>query len=50
MYPRACSGECEPINPENFRKGGKFEYCRSQYHINKKYSMSSDSEIKETAF
>ncbi|VDO80513.1 unnamed protein product [Onchocerca flexuosa] len=36
MYPRMCSGECEPMNPANFQKGGKFEYCRSQNHINKK--------------
>ncbi|KAM3724806.1 Uncharacterized protein ACO02O_07922 [Dirofilaria immitis] len=39
IYPRTCSGECEPMNPENFQKGGKFEYCRSQYHINKKRSI-----------
>ncbi|CAG9531211.1 unnamed protein product [Cercopithifilaria johnstoni] len=50
MYPRTCSGECEPINPENFQKGGKFEYCRSQYHINKKRQISNSIEMKETVF
>ncbi|KAL4001799.1 putative integral membrane protein [Acanthocheilonema viteae] len=48
MCPRACSGECEPMNSENFRKGGKFEYCRSQYHINKKRLMGNDIEMKES--
>lgn len=28
-YPRTCSGECEPLKPENFEKNGKFEFCRS---------------------
>ncbi|WKX98156.1 hypothetical protein Q1695_013666 [Nippostrongylus brasiliensis] len=28
-YPRTCSGECEPLNPDNFKKGAKFEYCRA---------------------
>ena len=29
-YPRSCSGECEPLRPENFRvPGGKFEHCRA---------------------
>ena len=28
-YPRTCSGECEPLKPENFAKNGKFEFCRS---------------------
>ncbi|TKR64995.1 hypothetical protein L596_025459 [Steinernema carpocapsae] len=28
-FPRTCSGECEPVDPVNFAKGGKFEYCRS---------------------
>lgn len=36
MYPRTCSGECEPVYPENFRKNGKFKYCRSQYCIDRK--------------
>ncbi|EFO15947.2 hypothetical protein LOAG_12563 [Loa loa] len=51
IYPRTCSGECEPINPENFRKGGKFEHCRSQYHINKKRLMIGDgNKMQETTF
>uniref|UniRef100_A0A0R3RN77 G_PROTEIN_RECEP_F1_2 domain-containing protein n=1 Tax=Elaeophora elaphi TaxID=1147741 RepID=A0A0R3RN77_9BILA len=52
MYPRTCSGECEPINPEKFQKGGKFEHCRSQYHINKKWLMGNGNgvEMKETVF
>ncbi|KHJ77411.1 hypothetical protein OESDEN_22969 [Oesophagostomum dentatum] len=28
-YPRTCSGECEPLDPANFAKGSKFEYCRA---------------------
>uniref|UniRef100_A0A1I7Y518 G_PROTEIN_RECEP_F1_2 domain-containing protein n=1 Tax=Steinernema glaseri TaxID=37863 RepID=A0A1I7Y518_9BILA len=28
-FPRTCSGECEPVVPANFAKGGKFEHCRS---------------------
>ncbi|XGW18039.1 hypothetical protein V3C99_002554 [Haemonchus contortus] len=28
-YPRTCSGECEPLDPQNFAPGGKFEYCRA---------------------
>uniref|UniRef100_A0A0N4UKV1 TLC domain-containing protein n=1 Tax=Dracunculus medinensis TaxID=318479 RepID=A0A0N4UKV1_DRAME len=27
-HPLASSGECEPLKPENFQKGGKFEFCR----------------------
>ncbi|VDM13120.1 unnamed protein product [Wuchereria bancrofti] len=49
IYPRTCSGECEPVNPENFRKGGKFEHCRSQYHLNKKKLMDN-MKMKETTF
>lgn len=28
-YPRTCSGECEPLDPDNFAKGGKYEHCRA---------------------
>ncbi|CAI2355220.1 unnamed protein product [Caenorhabditis sp. 36 PRJEB53466] len=28
-YPRSCSGECEPLKPENYEKGGKYEHCRA---------------------
>jgi hypothetical protein len=28
-YPRSSSGECEPLNPENFKVGGKYEHCRA---------------------
>ncbi|KAI6240042.1 hypothetical protein M3Y99_00488300 [Aphelenchoides fujianensis] len=28
-YPRTCSGECEPLRPENFKPGGKYEHCRA---------------------
>uniref|UniRef100_A0A914XTD2 Uncharacterized protein n=1 Tax=Panagrolaimus superbus TaxID=310955 RepID=A0A914XTD2_9BILA len=28
-YPRTCSGECEPLKPENFQSGHKYECCRS---------------------
>lgn len=28
-YPRTCSGECEPLKPENFKPGGKYEHCRA---------------------
>ncbi|PIO60751.1 hypothetical protein TELCIR_17745, partial [Teladorsagia circumcincta] len=28
-YPRTCSGECEPLDPENFVPGAKFEHCRA---------------------
>ncbi|ETN83750.1 hypothetical protein RB195_010270 [Necator americanus] len=28
-YPRTCSGECEPLDPENFKKGEKYEHCRA---------------------
>ncbi|CAD5222420.1 unnamed protein product [Bursaphelenchus xylophilus] len=28
-YPRTCAGECEPLRPENFRKGAKYEHCRA---------------------
>uniref|UniRef100_A0A1I8EG14 CWH43-like N-terminal domain-containing protein n=1 Tax=Wuchereria bancrofti TaxID=6293 RepID=A0A1I8EG14_WUCBA len=49
IYPRTCSGECEPVNPENFRKGGKFEHCRSKYHLNKKKLMDN-MKMKETTF
>lgn len=50
MCPRVCSGECEPMNPANFQKGGKFEYCRSQYHINKKRLTHKNMKVKETKF
>ncbi|CAJ0941471.1 unnamed protein product, partial [Mesorhabditis belari] len=29
VYPRTCSGECEPLDPKNFEKGARYEYCRS---------------------
>ncbi|VDM93022.1 unnamed protein product [Litomosoides sigmodontis] len=50
MCPRVCSGECEPMNPANFQKGGKFEHCRSQNHISKKQLMYKNMEVKETKF
>ncbi|KAL3094606.1 hypothetical protein niasHT_023920 [Heterodera trifolii] len=28
-YPRTSSGECEPLRPENFEPGAKFEHCRA---------------------
>ncbi|CAD5217645.1 unnamed protein product [Bursaphelenchus okinawaensis] len=28
-YPRTGAGECETLKPENFKKGGKYEHCRS---------------------
>lgn len=28
-YPRTCSGECEPLDPQNFARGAKFEHCRA---------------------
>ena len=28
-YPRTCSGECEPLQPENFKPNNKYEFCRS---------------------
>lgn len=28
-YPRTSSGECEPLKPENFQSGGKYEHCRA---------------------
>ncbi|KAI6215459.1 hypothetical protein M3Y94_00387300 [Aphelenchoides besseyi] len=28
-YPRTCSGECEPLKPENFQPNGKYEHCRA---------------------
>uniref|UniRef100_A0A914HTG1 CWH43-like N-terminal domain-containing protein n=1 Tax=Globodera rostochiensis TaxID=31243 RepID=A0A914HTG1_GLORO len=28
-YPRSCSGECEPLRPDNFQPGAKFEHCRA---------------------
>uniref|UniRef100_A0A1I7X781 Aa_trans domain-containing protein n=1 Tax=Heterorhabditis bacteriophora TaxID=37862 RepID=A0A1I7X781_HETBA len=28
-YPRTCSGECEPLDPRNFKKGAKYEHCRA---------------------
>ncbi|CAI4230548.1 unnamed protein product [Auanema sp. JU1783] len=34
-YPRTCSGECEPLHPDNFQKGGKFEHCRA-YEYNQR--------------
>ncbi|CAI5451185.1 unnamed protein product [Caenorhabditis angaria] len=27
--PRTCSGETEPLKPENFEKGAKYEHCRA---------------------
>ncbi|CAI2347952.1 unnamed protein product [Caenorhabditis sp. 36 PRJEB53466] len=28
-FPRSSSGECEPIDPLNYRKGAKYEHCRA---------------------
>ncbi|KAK5983756.1 hypothetical protein GCK32_008741 [Trichostrongylus colubriformis] len=28
-YPRTCSGECEPLDPQNFVRGAKYEHCRA---------------------
>ncbi|VDN03563.1 unnamed protein product, partial [Thelazia callipaeda] len=41
LYPRTCSGECEPLSPRNFQKGGKFEHCRSEHHLDKKRLKNS---------
>uniref|UniRef100_A0A7E4VVQ8 Transmembrane protein n=1 Tax=Panagrellus redivivus TaxID=6233 RepID=A0A7E4VVQ8_PANRE len=37
-YPRTCSGECEPLKPENFSKNGKYEFCRS-YELRQRQVM-----------
>ncbi|ULT87639.1 hypothetical protein L3Y34_007062 [Caenorhabditis briggsae] len=31
-YPRSCSGECEPLDPQNYEKGEKYEHCRAYEH------------------
>lgn len=28
-FPRTCAGECEPLRPENFGPGQKYEHCRA---------------------
>uniref|UniRef100_A0A8R1DNI5 CWH43-like N-terminal domain-containing protein n=2 Tax=Caenorhabditis japonica TaxID=281687 RepID=A0A8R1DNI5_CAEJA len=38
-FPRSSSGECEPIDPENYRKGGRYEHCRA-FEYNQRRIMS----------
>ncbi|CAJ0597683.1 unnamed protein product [Cylicocyclus nassatus] len=44
-YPRTCSGECEPLDPQNFKKGAKYEHCRAyEYQQRRAYAqMDEDS-------
>ncbi|KAL6727037.1 hypothetical protein Aduo_008952 [Ancylostoma duodenale] len=42
-YPRTCSGECEPLEPENFAKGAKFEHCRAyEYQQRRAFAQTAD--------
>uniref|UniRef100_A0A1I7T954 Post-GPI attachment to proteins factor 2-like n=1 Tax=Caenorhabditis tropicalis TaxID=1561998 RepID=A0A1I7T954_9PELO len=38
-FPRSASGECEPIDPTNFKKGAKYEHCRA-FEYNQRRIMS----------
>ncbi|CAL2037109.1 hypothetical protein CAEBREN_00100 [Caenorhabditis brenneri] len=38
-FPRSASGECEPIDPINFKKGAKYEHCRA-FEYNQRRIMS----------
>ncbi|KAF7634238.1 hypothetical protein Mgra_00006315 [Meloidogyne graminicola] len=42
-YPRTCSGECEPLDPENFRApNGKFQYCRAFEWVQRKENFDEN--------
>ncbi|CAP34594.2 Protein CBG16685 [Caenorhabditis briggsae] len=38
-FPRSASGECEPVDPTNFKKGAKYEHCRA-FEYNQRRIMS----------
>ncbi|KAK5980822.1 hypothetical protein GCK32_011683 [Trichostrongylus colubriformis] len=42
-YPRTCSGECEPLDPKNFEKGSKFEYCRAFEYQQRRRAMKHET-------